>query len=266
MGSNGLVMPAGPSLPGVEISSLTATDAPIVVVVGGFKTGKSCLAPTLNDWPKPGGKPIVLAWDDVGPDACAALGYPVEHYKMKRMPGRTLQEKANHVLTILENAKRSGTLPNTTIVTDCISTFGTALFDEAKQQNPHYKDSRKYYGDILPQLRSYFNRVKDLGLPSVWLAWQMDPTENRMGGPNIPGAFKDMLPGIAHMVLVLELRKIGQGQPGADQDGNIRLLHTRPWAGIMAGGRYRLPEPLYANLAYVFDLIMGRVENPAFAK
>src|SRR6266851_4979150 len=85
-------------LPGVEISGITPVDAPTIVVPGGHKSGKSSLVPTLFNWPHPGGMPLVLAWDHAGPDACASLGYPVQHIKMKNQPGINLFEKGNNVL------------------------------------------------------------------------------------------------------------------------------------------------------------------------
>src|ERR1700682_866475 len=250
-------------LPGVEMSGLVPVDAPIIIVPGNHKSGKSAMVPTLFNWPSPGGMPLVLAWDHSGPDTCASLGYPTPHIKMKNQPGRTLFEKANGVLDMIESNKRVGRFPYTSIVVDCASTYGYALFDEAKQMLPPQKDERKYYGVILPQMRVFFRRVIDLGLPNIWLSWLRDASQTSLGGIDLPGSFKNQLGGIAHMICILELRRIGQGQLGADEDGNIRLLHTRPWMNCVAGGRYRLPEPCPPHLGYILDLILGRVENPA---
>jgi len=252
-----------PLLPGVEISGITPVDAPTIVVPASHKFGKSCLVPTLFNWPGPGGMPLVLAWDHSGPDACAGMGYPVAHIKMKNQPGVNLFEKGNHVLDMIESNKRADRFPYTSIIVDCASTYGYALFDEAKQAFPNMKDERKYYGIILPQMRVFFRRVIDLGLPNIWLSWLRESSQTSMGGIDLPGSFKNQLGGIAHMILILELRRIGQGQPGADEDGNIRLLHTRPWMNCIAGGRYRLPEPCPPHLGYILDLILGRTENPA---
>jgi hypothetical protein len=48
-------------------------------------------------------------------------------------------------------------------------------------------------------------------------------------------------------------------------DGFKRVFHTREYGNIECGGRYKLPEPMDANLGLALAMIMGMVDNPALA-
>lgn len=260
------------SIPGVTLTGQYPQEPPLLLVIGPEKCGKSTLATTLVNWPAQNDMPLVIAVDASGPDSCAKLGYSMPHIKVKDQPGRIFWEKCQYVLTTLENAKRSGQFPFTSIVIDCASTLAEKLHMDDMRENPS-NDPRKNYGNILNQTREFMHRIVDLGLPSVWLAWLREAQveekvlpngrkskTTRLGGANIVGGFRNILAGRASMILPLEKINVGSGQPGADETGYSRVLHTRTWDQIEAGGRYShlFPEPAPAHLGWVINQMMGK--------
>ena len=254
---------------GVDAAGTTSFEPPIILVIGPEKSGKSSLTISLFDWPNRGDQPLVLAWDPSGPDSCAQLGYPVARIKVKDLAGATYVEKMHAMLDNLEYVYRGGKRPFTTLVTDCASTMVERLFTEDRKLNPS-KDPRRNYGNLLELGREYMARIIDLGVPTVWYSWLREPfIEERddagrkikrqiLGGPQIAGGFKSLLAGRAHQMCVLEKLKVPPNTPGVHGDGFMRVLHTKPWANIDAGGRYGLPEPMPAHLGYMLDALMRR--------
>ncbi len=252
------------------MSDTKPVEPPMLLVISPEKAGKSSLATTLIDWPEPGYSPLVIAWDATGPDSCAALGYPVPAIKVGTRPGATWWERALGVLGDLERAKANGGLNNVgAIVTDCCSTMADRLFEDIRRYRPS-KDPRQNYGELLEQSRNYMYRILDLNIPSIWLAWLDDPftaetkvgnstaTKFTLGRPKILGTFKKNLAGKAHVILYLEKLKAAMNDPAADRTGYKRIIHTRTYDNVEAGGRYALPEPCPAHLGVILDLILQR--------
>lgn len=265
------------SIPGVVLTGIYPQEPPLLLVIGHEKSGKSTLATTLIDYPGKGGMPLIIAADASGPDSCAKLGVQMPHIKIKDAPGRTFWEKTQWVLNTVENAKRGGQFPFTSIVIDCASTLAEKLHMEDVRENPS-ADPRRNYGAVLTQTREFMHRILDLGLPSVWLAWLREPQveekvlpngrkskTTRLGGANIVGGFRNILAGKASMILPLEKINVGTGQPGADETGYARCLHTRTWDMIEGGGRYShlFPEPCPAHLGWVMNQMTGRQPEAA---
>lgn len=267
------------NFPGLVYTSNVPSEPPMICVTAYEKTGKSTLTTTLFDWPSPGGQPFVIAVDATGPDSCTKLGFRVAHVKVRDQPGQFYHEKMRYLLNNLEGAIHAKQWPFSSIVVDCVSSLVDKMLYEDMQANPA-KDDRVNYKNVGKHLREFLHRIRDLGLPTVWLAWQREPiieekklpngnTTRRavMGGPMIAGSqMRGLVAGLAHMILPLEKSKIGVGQPGADSEGYVRLLHTRTWENIEAGGRYTLPEPCPAHLGYVLSIIMGMIPNPALGQ
>lgn len=264
------------SVPGVTLTGTYPQEPPLLLVIGHEKSGKSTLSTTLVNWPKQGDMPLIIAADASGPDSCAKLGFQMPVLKIKDMPGRTFWEKTQAALNGVEGAKRAGQLPCTSIVIDCASTLAEKLHMEDVRENPS-ADPRKNYGAVLTQTREFMHRILDLGLPTVWLAWLREPQveekvlpngrrskTTRLGGANIVGGFRNILAGKASMILPLEKVNVGQGQPGADETGYARCLHTRTWDQIEGGGRYShlFPEPAPAHLGWIINQMMGQQQAP----
>lgn len=262
--------PNVPLLPGVVFTGDVPIENPTILVVAFEKTGKSSLTCSLFDYPTPGAQPLVLAFDETGPESCNKLGYRVPHYRICDQPGLSFFDKTKYVLTIIENAVASRQFPFSSIVVDCASTMTQRFFEEAEKtsKNP---DSRAHYGDALRQSNHVLSRVRDLGLPNIWLAWLEPPhvqetKDERTGAKTkrfllgralIPGNFKANLAGRAQMVLFLEKVKGSLGQPGVDDTGYYRQIHTRTYDNIEAGGRFNdvLPEPCPPHLGYIINQI-----------
>ncbi len=256
---------------GIVYSGQTPREPPQILVLGHEKSGKSSLATTLFDWPIPGARPLVLAVDSSGPESCGQLGYPVAHIKIKDQPGETYAEKMEHTLLQLRRVWKplSSEFPFSSIVFDCQSTFSEMVLTEDQQNNPS-KDPRRNYLNTLPILKRTFWDLKTLGVPVIHLAWerpaqtvmtgskQSKREEYEPGGPEIAGKFRKILAGLCTQIMILRMKKIGVGQPGADQDGFSRVLMTRTDAGTLAGGRYQtdLPNPCAPHLGYVLSLML----------
>lgn len=263
-----------PTIRGVSLATSTQID-PIILVIAREKEGKSTLGTTLVGWPEQGKQPLYIPFDETGPNSCLKLGYVPQTMKPSAFPGVRLWDRAKSIMTELESNRAAIRSAYGALIIDCASTMVDKLHEDARRysQNP---DPRSHFGETLMQAKEFMNRVCDLGLPTIWLAWlkEAELVESKtpsggknkkllMGGPQILGSFRQMLAGKAHHILILEKQKLGAGQPGADEDGYVRLFHTKPWENINAGGRYShvLPEPMYANLGMVLQMIRD-ANNP----
>lgn len=247
----------------------------IITVLGDEKSGKSVLTTTLMDWPSEGGRPLVIAADSRGVDACAEVGIKVPHIKLKDAPGAHILDKADGVIRDLRqkwkkfDPKNPAAFPFTTIVFDCASSYGqyaiTAI-DEFNQ-NP---DKRSDYGLLSESFRRIFVGIKDLGVPVIFYAWwrhatkvQISKTESKFepGGSDIPGQWSKSLTGLSDQICILEKSSGGPKDPFTCSDGFARKLYTRMHKGTPAGGRYqsRLDEIEPANLGLVLAKLMKMI-------
>ena len=264
-----------PTIAGITKVMAGANKAPTVLVMSAEKQGKSSLATTLFGWPTPEKQPLFLAWDPTGPESCVNLGYSPHAAIIKiDHPGERHWPKAQQILTMLEQNVHAIKQQYGAIVVDCCSTMTDRLHEDARRfsKNPN---PQSHFGDCLMQSKEFLNRVRDLGLPSVWLSWLKEAEYDEQtsatgvkrvriipGGPHILGSFRQLIAGKAHHIFALEKQRVGFGQPGADAQGYKRVLHAAPWSNIATGGRYAhlLPDECPANLAMIFQAITtGRV-------
>lgn len=263
-------LPQLPLLPGVSVIDDKSNKAPLLLVMAFEKVGKSAttIMSTIG-WPTPEHQPLVLAWDSSGPVSCLKLGYRPHSIDIQAAPGALRIDRARHVLAqieqnIVEVRKRYGVL-----IIDCTSTMLDRLHEDARRtsKNP---DPRSHYGEALLHGKEFINRVQDLGIPSIWLSWLRDaetveqvlPNGQKskrviMGGPNIIGNVRTIIAGKAQHIFILDKEKHGPGAPGADEEGYVRVVHSRPWNNINAGGRYShvLPEPCPPHFGWILSQI-----------
>lgn len=264
---------AGPLFPGVTIIDAKANTAPIIVVIGREKSGKSATSITsLVGWPAPGFDPLVLAWDKTGPDSCIKLGYQPHAIRIADQPGARFWDKGRAVLDSLELNAPALHARYGAIVTDCMSTMVDRTHEDARRFSKN-SDPRSHFGDALMQSKEWINRIVDLGLPTIWLTWLREPEVNESKGPagqtirkfvsggvNVLGGTRALLAGKAHHILYLEKVKHGVGAQGADENGDVRLFHTKPYENIDCSGRYShiLPEPAPPHLGWILSQITGK--------
>lgn len=272
--------PPSSGIPGVRMSSSIPVEPPMILVVGPSKSGKSAASSSLLGWR--GLDPLVIAFDPTGPDTCTDLGFPVPVVIPENEPSPpddkddSLFGKVRSTLAKLENYfKRGRTPPYNAIITDCASTMVDKLMNDDRRINPS-KDQRRNYMNVLRQGTEIINRLTNLGVPTIWLAWLQEPfieTEDDkkapgakapkrqvMGGPMVDGAkLRTLLSGKAHQILAMETFLGAPGAQGLCADGYVRRFHTKPWDFIAAGGRYssKLPEPCPPDYAWILDQIMG---------
>lgn len=255
---------------GLTFAGQEAPTAPILVVEGGEKVGKSTTILSLINWPQQGNQPLVLAFDDAGVDSIAQMGYPVACVKVSKQPGLNTWGKTQSALTQIENAFRSrkSTFPFTSIAIDCGSTMTDVFYREASKGMTNAGEKLSAYGAVLEQSREVMWRLYEIGVPTIWLCWLKEPYEETkngvkkftLGGPLMTGNFKALLAGRASQILYLEKNKVGVNVAGADAQGYVRQFHTRTYKNVEAGGRYSqfLPEPCTANLGWILTMIMTR--------
>lgn len=257
-------------IPGLTYAGQGLVEPPILLVIGKEKCGKSTLALTLFDWPKQGDRPLVLAFDAVGFDSVAQFA-PCPGIKVKDQPGATFWDKTNSAITSLENAFRGGNRrhPFTSILCDCASTMVDKFLQEAR--GALGGDPRRAFGDALNKSNQVMWRLIELGVPVIFLAWvkegylhtegsgQAKRSKYVLGGAQIEGSFRAKLTGKATQVMILEKTKVAGAQQ-VDAEGFTRVLHTRSYDNIEAGGRMSqfLPEPAPAHLGYILSLLMNR--------
>jgi hypothetical protein len=257
------------NIPGLILTGSAPVEAPLVAVIAREKSGKSVLATTLVDWPKPGDLPLVLAMDPTGPESCAKLGYQIPYLRWKDEPGATWREKLFSLLNKVELCFRGNGPKPSSLLIDCTSTMTERLYEEA-QRIMQTKDNRQRFGYVKDASTAFFYRIHDLGIPTAWIAWlkEMETiTEHGNkrivpGGVQAVGSFRETLSGKAQQVVLLEKLQGMPGDPNASSDGAIRRFRTRDFAGIRCEGRFPLPDPMPANLARLFHYIMQRGVQP----
>ncbi len=262
-----------PTIPGVTIVTAGGNTAPIILVIAAEKAGKSATCITsLVGYPGAGMDPLVLAWDKTGPDACIKLGYQPHAIKIAEQPGAKNWDRAKHVMSTLENNLAAIRARYGAIVIDCVSTMVDRLHEDVRRTSTN-PDPRSHYGEALLESKEWINRIVDLGLPTVWLSWLKEPfieeskspqgqkvKKMKMGGPAIIGGTRDLIAGKAHHIIYLEKQKFSPGTQGADEEGYVRVFHTRPYENINCHGRYShvLPEPAPAHMGFVLGCITLR--------
>lgn len=258
-------------------------EAKVITVLGDEKSGKSALTTSLMDWPAEGGRPLVIAADPRGIDACAELGVKVPHIKLRDVPvidknGATntnamIVDKADALIRDLRvkwrkfNPAKPTDFPFTTVVFDCASSYGQYAITAIDETNSN-PDKRSDYNLLAESFRRIFVGLKDLGVPVIFYAWwrhaqkiQIDKTTSKFdpGGAEIPGQWAKSLTGLSDQILILEKTPGGKADsPYACSDGFERKLYTRTHKGTPAGGRYqsRLDEIEPANLGTVLAKLM----------
>lgn len=269
-GTYAVSMPQVALLPGLVIRTAAVNPAPMILVQGFEKCGKSAsVITTLADYPNAGKHALVLAFDRSGPDACIRLGYHPHVISVRDYPGNDsrLSSRARACMQMLTANKAKVHQQYGAVVVDCASTMASWFLDEARQSSTN-PDPRSHYNDMMTNGVEFINRVIELGLPNIWLAWlsEAEITEERVakgapakkkimqGGVELPGKkFRKFIAGRADHILVLERQPSMVGAAGASSDGFARIFHTQPWDNINAGGRYShlLPEPAPANMGWL---------------
>lgn len=247
------------------------------------KQGKSTTAiTTLVDWPRQGLHPLVIAWDPHGPDACVRLGYHPHVMRIRDQPGTAWIDKARYAMRTLHTNRDFVHRTYGAVVVDCASTCAMALHTDAQKlpKNANNPDTRAPYADSTLYLKEHINAVIDIGLPNIWLSWLMEggtdsvkdegsgqnKKTTRLGGPDIMGSkMRNFIAGKSHHNFVMEKYRVGPTGTDpwgkkADDEGSVRVFHSKPWGLINAGGRYShvLPDPCPAHFGWVLSQITGR--------
>lgn len=247
---------------GITSVNVIHNQAPLIMVTGREKDGKSSLTTTLFGFPTPDRQPLVIALDPSGPDSCIARGYAVHAVKVSEQPGANWFSRSRSAVSLVESNINSIRQQYGALVIDDASTLSYRMLEDARRtsKNP---DPRSHYQTMYTQFNELWWRLADLNLPVVWLAWMGEPGMTDTGGqelaaPDIAGKrFARTIAGRTTHNFVLEKRFIGKGQTGADHLGYGRLLHSVPWNGQNAGGRYAhlLPEPCPADLGFILKSV-----------
>ena len=253
-----------PNIPGIVPVASVAYNAPNIIVSAAEKVGKSSLAVTLFGFPEPHHQPLVLAIDESGPDSCINLGYAVHAIKVRTLPGASWFEKLRATLDMLEKNIQSIRQQYGSLVFDCASLATYRLLEDARRRSKN-PDPRSHYQTMYTQFNEVWWRICDLQMPTVWLAWtgeggMNDNGVNELAAPDIAGKrFARTIAGRSQHNFVLEKRFIGKGSEGADPHGYGRVIHSLPWNGQNAGGRFGhlLPELCPPNLSFIFRAVRG---------
>lgn len=251
-------------LPAITRIDQTFYTAPTILVAGREKDGKSTLATTLFGFPEPHHQPLIFAVDPSGPDSCLNMGYAVHAIRVNEMAGPRWFDRIRSAIEVVEKNLPMIRQNYGSLVVDCASTASYRMLEDARRtsKNP---DPRSHYQTMYTQFNELWWRLSDLNFPVVWLAWAGEPGQSDEGrvelaAPDIAGKrFARTIAGRAQHVFVLEKRMVGKGTPGADVHGYGRFLHSIPWNGQNAGGRFGhlLPEPCPPDLAYIFRAARG---------
>lgn len=276
-----------PSIPGISLAGQGDTGAPVLLLTAREKYGKSTTAITTSvGWPTPAHQPLVLAFDDTGYVSCLKVGYNPHFIKVSAQSGGSFIEQTRTALKLIENNRATIAQQYGVIIVDCISTATERLHECARQlpKNINNPDTRAPYNEMGQWLREIYNRLRDLQLPIIYLAWQLEAqsidtatgpggqkrTAMLEGGADIMGTkARNAFTGKAQMIFTLERQKhqIGgsvttpQGLViPADSEGFVRLLHARPFAGVNAGGRFAhlLPEVCPPHFGWILTRITGK--------
>jgi len=253
-----------PAISGISSVSKANYTAPCIMVTGREKDGKSSLAATLFGFPDSQRQPLIVAADPSGPDSCIALGYAVHAIKLNEMTGVRWFDRARSALDIIERNIATIRSQYGAVVFDDASTISYRMLEDARRSSKN-PDPRSHYQTMYTQFNELWWRLGDIGMPLVWLAWMGEPGLTETGGtelaaPDIAGKkFARTIAGRSQHNFVLEKRMVGKGGPGADQHGYARFLHSVPWNGQNAGGRFGhlLPEPCPPDLSFILRTIRG---------
>ena len=258
-------------IPGVTIVQDSSGMIPMFLVIAREKEGKSATVGTsLVNWPRPGMHPLFFAFDESGPNSCLKLGYQPHVMQIKKLPGTRMIDKTRDGLTRLEANAMGLRSTYGSLIVDCGSTMVDLFHEDARKgKNPN---PQSHFGDALMWSREVMHRLMGLGMPIWWLAWlrEAETVEEKMGnsdvkvkkvipgGANILGNFRNVLSGKVQHIFILEKKNVGQ-HPAADEQGFVRIFHTRDHLNIRAGGRFShlLPPEMPANGAQVMQLVLA---------
>lgn len=252
-------------LPAITRIDQTYYRSPSILVTGREKEGKSSLATSLFGFPEAHQQPLILAVDPSGPDSCLNLGFAVHAIRVNEQGGMRWFDKTRAAIDVVEKNLLTIRQNYGTLVFDDLSTASYRMLEDARRgsKNP---DPRSHYQTMYTQVNEIWWRLQDLDMPVVWLAWMGEPGMTDEGkvaelaAPDIAGKrFARTIAGRAQHVFVLERRMVGKGTAGADAHGYTRLLHSVPWNGQNAGGRFAhlLPEPCPADLSFILRAVRG---------
>lgn len=247
------------SIQGITAVDRTLNRAPVIMVSGREREGKSSLSTSLFGYPTPMHQPLILAIDPTGPDSCINLGFAVHAVRIDTMPGAKWIDRARAMVQVVEQNIQQVRQQYGSIVIDDASTLSYRMLEEARRttKNP---DPRSHYQQMYTWFNEIWWRVADLAMPTVWLAWVGEPSfqEDKapeLAPPDIAGKrFARSIVGRTQHMFILERRFVGIGGQNADPKGYARVLHTTPWNGQNAGGRLQhlFPDVIPADLAQVF--------------
>lgn len=236
---------------------------------------------TLVGWPDQGKEPICIAWDPHGPDACVRLGYRPHVARVRDQPGEMWIDKHRYLMRTLRTNIDAVHRRYGSVVVDCASTCAMALHTDAQKlpKNANNNDTRAPYVEATLWMKECINAIIDLGLPNIWLSWLMEGSQEsekvegaqnrkitRLGGPDIMGTkMRNFIAGKSHHNFILEKYKVQKGGTDpwgrpADEEGYVRVFHSKQWGLLNAGGRYShvLPDPCPAHFGWILSRITNR--------
>lgn len=272
-------------LPGVTIATDRDMQSPMLSVCSPPKFGKSrTVITSLIDWPAPGMHPLVIAVDDSGPLSCIDAGYYPHRVRLREedYPGVAFDMRIRMALSGLTARRQELRQRYGSIVVDCGSTLADKLHDAAKRltKNANNPQMQAPFFELGIWFKEVMNRIRELDLPSIWLSWQTEgfvqsekdaqgraKVTSHMGGPDIMGAkLRNYYSGQFAHNFILERRKVGTGMKDyetgqlGDGDGNVRVLHSKPYNNVDAGGRLQrfLPAVCPAHIGWILSAITGK--------
>lgn len=271
-----------PLLPGIVVASGNDNMSPMLGLAAYEKQGKSTTAiTTLVGWPDQNKEPLCIAWDPHGPDACVRLGYRPHVIRVRDQPGEAWIDKHRYAMRTLRTNLDAVHRRYGSVVVDCASTCAMALHTDAQKlpKNANNSDTRAPYVEATLWLKEVINAIIDIGLPNIWLSWlqegsveseKVEGAQNRkvqrLGGPDIMGSkMRNFIAGKSHHNFLLEKYKVQKGGTDpwgrpADDEGSVRVFHSKQWGLLNAGGRYShvLPDPCPAHFGWILSKITGR--------
>lgn len=272
-------------LPGVTIATDRDMQSPMLSVCSPPKFGKSrTVITSLIGWPTPNMQPLVIAVDDSGPLSCIDAGYYPHRVRLREedFPGCAFDQRIRMALSSLTTRRQELRAQYGSIVVDCGSTLADKLHDAAKRlpKNANNPQMQAPFFELGIWFKEVMNRIRELDLPSIWLSWQTEgfvhvekdaqgraKSTSQMGGPDIMGAkLRNYYSGQFAHNFILERRKVGTGMKDydtgqlGDADGNVRVLHSKPYNNVDAGGRLQrfLPPVCPAHLGWILSAITGK--------
>jgi len=145
-----------------------------------------------------------------------------------------------------------------TIVIDSATYLSEMLLAELSTR---YNDTRKLYADMGNKLRELRLAVHRLPCNVVWLCHDQPPDEqNPTGRPQIPGKQAKGFAGACDFILYLRSEVVTKGK-----DSRVTYeMRTLRYGAFIAGGRYRLPNPLPTTTARDFLAHVAAAPRVAF--